>query len=76
MNGFSKGSFVAPLPGKHYYTIDRDILQSLDEDSMLFLVEKKDHLGEYTLIRTEKQNIHVMNKISLERVIDEEMSNG
>ncbi len=76
MNGFSKGSFVAPLPGKHYYTIDRDILQSLDEDSMLFLVEKKDHLGEYTLIRTEKQNIHVMNKFSLERVIDEEMSNG
>ena len=75
MNGFAKGSFAAPLPGKHLYTTDRDILQKLDKDSMTFLIEKKDHLGEYTLIKSENQNVHVMNKFSLERIIDSEVQN-
>ncbi len=70
MNGFSAGFFAAPLPGKHFYITDRDILEKLDGDKMTFLIEKKDHLGEYTLIKTEKQNVHVMNKFSLERIID------
>jgi hypothetical protein len=74
MNGFSTGSFAAPLPGKHLYTTDRDILEKLEGDKLVFLIEKKDHLGEYTLIKTEKQNVHVMNKFSLERIIDKETS--
>ncbi len=76
MNGFTKGTFAAPLPGKHLYITDRDILQKLSGDTMTFLVEKKDHLGEYTLIKTEKQNVHVMNKFSLERIIDEVTEHG
>ncbi len=70
MNGFSKGFFVSPLPGKHFYITDKDILEKLDNDKMIFLIEKKDYLGEYTLVKTEKQNVHVMNKFSLERIID------
>lgn len=70
MNGFNKGDFANNLPGKHYYTIDKDILYKLDEDKMMFLVEKKDYLGEYTAIATQGQSIHVMNKFSLERIID------
>ena len=73
MNGFEKGTFCSELPGKHLYTTDKDLLWSLNEDKMLFLVEKKDYLGEYTPILTKKQNIHVMNKFSLERIIDQEM---
>jgi hypothetical protein len=76
MNGFSKGDLVTCLPGKHYYTTDRDILQSLDNERMIFLIEKKDYLGEYTLLKTENQSVHVMNKFSLERIIDKELSNG
>jgi len=72
MNGFDKGDFVKPLPGKHYYTIDKDILWQMKDDSMLFLVEKKDYLGEYLPILTKGQSVHVMNKFSLERVINEE----
>ena len=72
MNGFDKGSFVGTLPGKHYYTIDKDILWQMKDDSMLFLVEKKDYLGEYLPILTKGQSVHVMNKFSLERVINEE----
>lgn len=75
MNGFEKGEFAKPLPGKHYYTIDKDILWQLNEDKMLFLVEKKDYLGEYIPITTKGLSVHVMNKASLERVISEESRN-
>lgn len=75
MNGFANGSFASALPGKHFYTTDRDILEKLDGSSMTFLLEKKDYLGEYTLARTENQSVHVMNKFSLERIIDGE-TNG
>jgi hypothetical protein len=76
MNGFQQGGFVSPLPGKLLYTTDKDILWNLEDDNMFFLVEKEKHLGEYTPMRTRGQSIHVMNKFSLVRQIDKEMSNG
>lgn len=75
MNGFTKGDFVTELPIKHLYTIDKDILWEINNDEMLFLVEKEKYLGEYTPIKTKKQNVHVMNKFSLERIIDKEFNN-
>jgi len=75
MNGFDKGDFVKPLPGKHYYTIDKDILWKIENDEMLFLVEKEKYLGEYLPIKTKGNSIHVMNKFSLERVIDKVANN-
>lgn len=74
MNGFQIGNFAQQLPGSMLYTIDRDILWKLDQDEMMFLVEKKNYLGEYTALKTKGQNIHVMNKISLNRIIDEEFT--
>lgn len=76
MNGFQQGGFVSPLPGKLLYTTDKDILWNLEDDNMFFLVEKEKHLGEYTPMRTRGQSVHVMNKFSLVRQIDKEMSNG
>jgi hypothetical protein len=75
MNGFQKGDFAQELSGKHLYTIDKDILWELNEDSMIFLVEKKNYLGEYTAIKIQGQSAHVMNKFSLERVINQEIQN-
>lgn len=74
MNGFQTGDVVQQLPGKMMYTIDKDVLWELIDDDMMFLVEKKDYLGEYTAIKTSNQSIHVMNKISLNRIIDEEFA--
>lgn len=74
MNGFVAGDFVTELPIKHFYTIDKDILWDIRDNKMTFLVEKKDYLGEYTAISTDNQNIHVMNKFSLERIIDKEIA--
>lgn len=75
MNGFKPGDFVGQLPGSMIYITDRDILWSMKDDSMVFLVEKKGYLGEYTAIKTSGQTIHVMNKPSLNRIIDEEFAN-
>jgi hypothetical protein len=74
MNGFQNGNFVQDLPGSMMYTIDKDVLWQLNGDDMMFLVEKKDYLGEYTALKTSGQSIHVMNKISLNRIIDKEFA--
>jgi len=72
MQGFISGNeIVKELPGKHYFTIDKDILWALKEDRMTFLLEKENHIGEYTALTTEGLDVHVMNKFSLERCIDE-----
>lgn len=71
MNGFQAGSFAAPMPGKLLYVTDRDILWNINDESLTILVEKKDYLGEYTPIKTTGQTVHVMNKLSLNRSIDE-----
>ena len=75
MNGFQTGDFAQQLPGKMLYTTDKDILWNLNHDNMMFLVEKKDYLGEYTALKTQGQTIHVMNKFSLNRIIDKEFAN-
>lgn len=72
MNGFRSGNFASPMPGKLLYVTDRDILWNIDQDNLMILVEKENHLGEYTPIRTSGQTVHVMNKTSLTRVIDED----
>ena len=74
MNGFQQGDFAKPLPGKHLYTIDKDILIKINNNNCVFLVEKKDYLGEYTAIKTYSQNVHIMNKFSLNRIIDKEFT--
>jgi hypothetical protein len=75
MNGFQQGDFAESLPGTKIYSTDKDVLININNDAMTFLVEKKDHLGEYTVVKAKGQNIHVMNKFSLERIIDNEIKN-
>ena len=75
MNGFQQGQFVQELPGKMLYTTDKDLLWHFkDNDEMMFLVEKKDDLGNYSVLKTQRQTIHVMNKFSLNRIIDQQFN--
>jgi len=71
MNGYQKGSWAQNLPGKLYYTIDKDILVEYVDDQMKFLVEKEKYRGEYTLLKSKGLNVHVMNKFSLARIFGE-----
>jgi hypothetical protein len=70
MNGKTDGGFATDLPGTMVYTLDRDILVSIENTTMKFLVEKESHRGEYILSKTTGLDVHVMNKFSLSRFID------
>jgi hypothetical protein len=70
MNGKTNGEFAVELPGTMTYIHDRDLLLNISKDKMNFLIEKKDHLGEYIAAKTTGIDVHVMNKSSLIRVID------
>jgi len=70
MNAKTSGMFAQELPGKMIYISDRDLLISIEDNKMKFLIEKENHLGEYTTVSMRDTDIHVMNKLSLSRFID------
>jgi hypothetical protein len=72
MNGYTKGNFAKKLPGKKFYTIDRDVLLKINDDEFTVLIEKPNHLGEYICTKIKGSNLHVMNKFSLERAINDQ----
>lgn len=69
LNGFVPGNIVQELPGKMYYTIDKDYVVNIEKEKLTFLIEKQERLGEYNIISTKGLNVHSMNKFSLERFI-------
>jgi hypothetical protein len=70
MNEKTAGNFAVELPGIMTYITDRDFLVTIKDKSIQFLLEKKDHPGEYIASKTQGLDIHVMNKLSLGRFID------
>jgi len=72
MNGFQKGDFAKSVPGNLLYTTDKDILHSIKDNDFVFMIEKQHRKGEYTVVKTNDQSIHVMNKFSLDRVLKNE----
>lgn len=70
MNGKMSGDFAIELPGTMSYLLDKDILVSANNGKIKFLSEKQNHLGEYIAGKIENVDVHVMNKVSLTRVID------
>lgn len=69
MNGLVDDNWAKQPPGKMYYTLDKDILRSIEDNKLSFLVGKEDRVGEYILAGTKDLNVHVMNKFSLERLL-------
>jgi len=70
MNNNTTGEFATALPGNMTYILDRDLLVDIADDKMKFLVEKEGYHGEYTLVKTTGLDVHVMNKLSLLRVVE------
>jgi hypothetical protein len=68
MNGFTSGDFASPIANKLHYVIDRDILLDAVDNKMKFLIQKE-LTNEYTALKTETLDVHVMNKRSLIRII-------
>ena len=70
MNGYQRGDFSHPLPSKLYFTSDKDICWEIKGDQFLFLIQKENFLGEYTPLKIKGSSVHVINKFSLNRIID------
>lgn len=70
MNGYQNNNWQRSLPGKMIYTTDNDLLIENKDKEFLFLIEKERYLGEYTLVRTKNLNVHVMNKFSILRTLE------
>jgi hypothetical protein len=67
LNGTDCDLFAETIPGKMYYTLDKDVLLKIKNSAMTFLVEKEKILGEFTGVKTNELDVHVMNKFSLLR---------
>lgn len=67
LNSNDPDLFSDTIPGKMYYTLDKDVLLKIKNNSMTFLVEKERSLGEFTGLKTSDLDVHVMNKFSLLR---------
>lgn len=70
VNGYTDNQFVKTMPGTLYYTTDRDEILNIDNDEFLFLLEKQNQC-EYFLSKTKAKTVHIMNKYSLGRVIND-----
>lgn len=67
MNGHENGTFVHPMPGTLFYTLDRDILLDINNDQLTFLLD--DGTTNLTPLKTKGMTVHTMNKFSLEELL-------
>lgn len=71
INGYTGEPWAGRMPGRMLYTLDKDVLVSMDDQGFKILLEKQNREGEYTLIKTKDVSVHLMNKFSLHRVLKE-----
>lgn len=69
MNDCTDGDFAKELPGTMSYITDKDILIGASDSSMQFLIQKEKNQTEFIAAKTEGIDVHVMNKLSLLRVL-------
>ena len=70
MNGLVENNFAHSMPGTLFYITDRDLLVDMKDDEFTILVEKKKSYGKYFPLKIKGSNLHVMNKFSLNRILE------
>ena len=50
------------MPGKLFYTLDKDIILDINDDTLTFLIENNP-------IKTKGLTVHTMNKFNLEELL-------
>lgn len=65
LNGYVSNSFTNTIPGKMYFTLDKDKLIDATDNSLTFLLEKEHDHGQYVPMKVNNLDVHVMNKFSL-----------
>jgi hypothetical protein len=71
MNGYTENNFAHILPRKLFFITDTDYLLSVEHNKMQFLLRKNHTTTDYYPSAISNTDVHVMNKYSLLRVIDD-----
>lgn len=75
-NGFQRSNWPKTMPGRLWFTSDRDVLLSInDDETYTFLLDKKEWPGHYHVGSIKNASIHILNKFSLDRAITKELAN-
>lgn len=64
-SGFVSDNFDGIIPSKIYFTLDKDYLFKITDNSCTFLIEKQNWGGQYIPSKISNVDVHVMNKFSL-----------
>ena len=70
LNGHMSGNFIGQMPGKKYYSTDKDVCYEIKDNTIKLLMQKQDRVDYFPLC-IKDCNVHIMNKFSLNRIIDE-----
>lgn len=70
MNNFKQGNFAKSMPGKLFFTADRDLVHSIQDDKFMFLLQKENTIDQFVPCKFLGNSVHVMNKYALEEIID------
>lgn len=68
LSGLTTQSVVKELPGKFWFTSDRDIPLSIDNETMRFLIDQP-KTSDYIAAKITDSNVHIMNKFALQEII-------
>lgn len=69
LSGLTVQTFVKELPGKFWFTSDRDVPLSINEETIKLLIDQNDN-GNYMAAKLENSNVHLMNKFALQEIIE------
>jgi hypothetical protein len=72
MNGFVNSKFIKTFPRKLFYILDVDFLLDIKDNKISLLVQKENCHSEYIPVAIENTDVHIMNKYSLLRKINDE----
>jgi hypothetical protein len=68
LSGLNEQTFVKELPGKFWFTSDRDIPLSIDNETIRFLIDQNENAN-YIAAKIKDSNVHIMNKFALQELI-------
>lgn len=69
LNGFTDNKLNSAIPGKIHFVTDKDSLIKLEQNSCTFKLTNTNKIDDYTVVKTENIDVHVMNKYSLLRCL-------
>jgi hypothetical protein len=75
LNGYQETNWPCQLPGKMLYTSPQDDLLTIKDGKYTFVLGQKSRIDKVNIVSVEGMNIHIMNKLHLNDLIDMEFVN-